>query len=60
MPERVICMTALTGPRLASTPMDVTPIFASVLDSLQDVSSLAFAALAFAALFLLLEGLERV
>ena len=35
-------------------------IFASVLDSLQDVSSLAFGALAFALLFLLLEGLERV
>jgi hypothetical protein len=33
---------------------------ASILDSLQDVSSLAFALLAFAALFLLLEGLDRV
>jgi hypothetical protein len=33
---------------------------ASVLDSLQDVSSLAIAALAFAAMFLLLELLERV
>jgi hypothetical protein len=37
----------------------VLPI-ASVLDSLQDVSSLAIAALAFAAMFLLLELLERV
>ncbi len=35
-------------------------IFASILDSLQDVSSVAIAALAFAALFLLLEVLERV
>ena len=35
-------------------------IFASILDSLQDVTSVAFAALAFAALFLLLELLERV
>ena len=35
-------------------------IFASILDSLQDVSSLAFAALAFLALFLLIEVLERV
>jgi hypothetical protein len=34
--------------------------FASILDSLQDISSLAFAALAFAALFLLLWGLERI
>ncbi len=34
--------------------------FASILDSLGDVSSLAFGALAFAALFLLLEGLDRV
>jgi hypothetical protein len=34
--------------------------FASILDSLQDVSSIAFAAAAFAALFLLLEGLDRV
>jgi hypothetical protein len=33
---------------------------ASILDSLQDVSSVAFALLAFAALFLLLEALERV
>ena len=40
--------------------MELTPVFASVLDSLQDVSSLVFAALAFAAMFLLLEGLERI
>jgi hypothetical protein len=33
---------------------------ASILDSLQDVSSVVIAALAFAALFLLLKGLERV
>jgi hypothetical protein len=35
-------------------------VLASILDSLQDVSSLAFALLAFAALFLLLEVLDRV
>jgi hypothetical protein len=35
-------------------------IFASILDSLQDVSSLAFAALAFLAFFLILEGFDRV
>jgi hypothetical protein len=35
-------------------------LFASLLDSLQDLSALAFAALAFLALFLLLEGLDRV
>jgi hypothetical protein len=35
-------------------------IFASILDSLQDVSSVAIAALAFVALFLVLEGLNRV
>jgi hypothetical protein len=35
-------------------------IFASILDSLQDISSLAIAALAFAALFLMLEGFDRV
>jgi hypothetical protein len=40
--------------------MSLTPIFASVLDSLQDVSSVVIAALAFAGLFLLLKGLERV
>jgi hypothetical protein len=34
--------------------------FASVLDSLGDVSSLAFGALAFAALFLVLKGLNRI
>jgi hypothetical protein len=34
--------------------------FASILDSLGDVSSLALGALAFAVLFLLLEGLDRV
>jgi hypothetical protein len=33
---------------------------ASILDSLQDVSSLVIALLAFSALFLLLEGLDRV
>jgi hypothetical protein len=33
---------------------------ASILDSLQDVSSLALAALAFAAFFLLLEAFDRV
>jgi hypothetical protein len=35
-------------------------IFASILDSLQDVSSVVIAALAFGAMFLLLKGLERV
>jgi hypothetical protein len=35
-------------------------LLASLLDSLQDVSSVAIAALAFAALFLLLEALDRV
>jgi hypothetical protein len=35
-------------------------LVASLLDSLQDVSSLAFALLAFAALFLLLEAFDRV
>jgi hypothetical protein len=35
-------------------------IFASVLDSLQDVSSLLLAVVAFAALFLLLEAFDRV
>jgi hypothetical protein len=35
-------------------------VLASILDRLQDVSSLAFGLLAFAALFLLLEGLARV
>ena len=35
-------------------------LLASILDSLQDVSSVAIAALAFAALFLILEGFDRV
>jgi hypothetical protein len=35
-------------------------LFASILDSLQDLCSVALAALAYAALFLLLEGLARV
>jgi hypothetical protein len=35
-------------------------LFASILDSLGDLSSLGFGALAFAALFLVLEGLDRV
>lgn len=35
-------------------------LFASILDSAQDLSALAFAALAFAGLFLLLKLLERV
>jgi hypothetical protein len=34
--------------------------FASVLDSLGDVTSLALGALAFAALFLVLKGLDRI
>ena len=34
--------------------------FASILDSLQDVSSIAIAAVAVLALFLLLEGFDRV
>ena len=34
--------------------------FASILDSLGDVSSLAFGALAFAVFFLVLEGLDRI
>lgn len=33
---------------------------ASILDSLQDVSSIVIASLAFAAFFLLLKGLDRV
>jgi hypothetical protein len=40
--------------------MTSTAVFASVLDSLQDVSSLAFGVLAFALLFLVLEGFDRV
>ena len=38
----------------------MTPTLASVLDSLQDVSSIVFAALAFLAFFLLLEAFDRV
>jgi hypothetical protein len=34
-------------------------LFASILDSLQDVTSVLFALVAFAALFLLLEVLDR-
>lgn len=34
--------------------------FASILDSLGDLSSLAFGALGFAVLFLVLEALDRV
>jgi hypothetical protein len=34
--------------------------FASILDSLSDLSSLAFGVLACAVLFLVLEGLDRV
>jgi hypothetical protein len=40
--------------------MTSTVVFASLLDSLQDVSSLVLGALAFGLLFLLLRGLERV
>lgn len=36
------------------------PTVASILDELQDLTSLAFGAIAFAALFLLLKGLDRV
>ncbi len=35
-------------------------VLASVLDTLQDVSSLAFGVLGFAVLFLVLAGLDRV
>ena len=40
----------------------MTPVLviASVLDSLRDVSSVAFEALAFVDLFLALEGLDRI
>jgi hypothetical protein len=34
--------------------------FASILDSLSDVTSLVFAAIAFAVLYLVIEGLDRV
>ena len=40
--------------------MPSTLPFASVLDSLQDLSSLAFGVLAFAVFFLVLEGLDRI
>ena len=40
--------------------MEMTPTFASILDSLQDVSSIVFAAAAFLALYLILEGFDRV
>jgi hypothetical protein len=40
--------------------MLLTTTFASLLDSLSDVTSLVFAAVAFALLFLVLEGLDRV
>jgi hypothetical protein len=40
--------------------MTSSPVFASVLDSLQDLSSLGFGVLAFALLFLVLEGFDRV
>jgi hypothetical protein len=35
-------------------------VFAAILDSLQDVSSIVFALIAFGALFLLLEAFDRV
>jgi hypothetical protein len=35
-------------------------IFASILDSLQDVSSIAIAAAVFLTLFVILEGFDRV
>jgi hypothetical protein len=35
-------------------------IVASILDSLSDLTSVVFAAVAFGALFLLIKGLERV
>jgi len=35
-------------------------VLASVVDSLQDLSALGFGVLAFAVLFLILEGLDRV
>jgi hypothetical protein len=40
--------------------MPSLPVVASVLDSLQDLSSAAFAAAAFALMFLLLAGLDRI
>ena len=40
--------------------MTSATVFASILDSLQDLSSLGFGVFAFAALFLILEGLDRI
>jgi hypothetical protein len=40
--------------------MSMTPTLASVLDSLQDVTSIVFGVATFAVLFLLLKGFERV
>jgi hypothetical protein len=40
--------------------MTQSPVYASVLDSLQDGSSLFLGVLAFTVLFLVLEGLDRV
>ena len=40
--------------------MSMSPTVASVLDSLQDVSSIVFAAAAFLALFLLVEAFDHV
>jgi hypothetical protein len=40
--------------------MTPTTTFASILDSLHDASAVVIAVLAFGALFLLLEGLDRV
>ena len=40
--------------------MPQSPPYASVLDSLQDLSSLLLGVLAFAVLFLVLEALDRV
>jgi hypothetical protein len=40
--------------------MSSSVLFASILDSAGDLSSLVFGVLAFAALFLILEGLDRI
>jgi hypothetical protein len=40
--------------------MTPSPVLASFLDSLQDLSSLGFGVLAFATLFLFVEGLDRI
>ena len=40
--------------------MTPSPVFASILDSLQDLTSLGFGVLAFAVFFLVLEGLDRI